>query len=117
MRGGVTVWGPLANFAGDGWITFPHFPSNGGTVREFRPGVVVGAVSGTGTAIVIDIDENVYLYTPPNIVDPPLPSVEMGLSLIAEKGDSLCIGKDISVKQYFPDGTFELVISDSDKEI
>jgi len=75
-------------------------------VREFRPAVVVGCIAATGTAIILDNDENIYLYTPPDIVDPPLPCATEGVLLIAERGDILALGKEIHVKQTYPNGSF-----------
>ena len=88
----------------------------GGRVKEFRPGVAVGRVAGYGIAIIIDDDEAVNLYSPPNVVDPSLPSISPGegIVLIAEKCDSFSIGKDIPIKKRFVAGFFELVENDED---
>ena len=75
-------------------------------VREFRPAVVVGCIAATGTAIILDNDENIYLYTPPDIVDPPLPCATEGVLLIAKRGDILALGKEIHVKQTYRNGSF-----------
>jgi hypothetical protein len=85
MTGGLECQGSACNnFSGPGAIVIKHTG-----VTEEIPAVVLGSIAGTGTALIIDCDRNVYIYSPANAVDRPLPGTGSKLFLISERGAKL----------------------------
>jgi hypothetical protein len=86
MSGGVECEGPPSNnLCGPGAIIIEHPKST----KEFISAIVVGRVAGTGTAIILDSDRDVYLFSPPTAIDPPLAGTTNGLVLISRRGNVL----------------------------
>ena len=94
MTGGLECQGSACNnFSGPGAIVIKHTG-----VTEEIPAVVLGSIAGTGTALIIDCDRNIYLYSPPNALDRPLPGTGSKLFLISQRGAELQDGNTIDAK-------------------
>jgi hypothetical protein len=60
------------------------------TIREksvFSQMFVLGRVCGTGTAVLLDQKQNVYLYRTPGAIQPQLEGLDCDLALVMTRGD------------------------------
>jgi hypothetical protein len=78
---------------------------------------VLGSVAGTGTAILLDKDQNVWLYNVPNAVDRHLTAMSIiSAAQIMNAGDVITDGSAILFLKTYPKAFVELDEVDDDDE-
>jgi hypothetical protein len=65
-----------------------YFPAEG----EIKTGFCLGYIRGTGTAVIIDQDDKLYVYTPKDAIDPPWDKlVSEGAELLSDSDHNLLL--------------------------
>ena len=80
--GRVECWdGDTDSFRGEGTliVNIAHH------IKEHIKVVVLGCIAGTGTGVLIDYDQRVWLYNPPNAVDQFIPGTSKKQASVAMK--------------------------------
>lgn len=77
---------------------------------------VLGPVAGTGTAILLDKSNNVWLYKTPNAVDRQLAGFEYQAAMILRSGEIAIVDKNIDFVEAYLGASWEQVESSSDEE-
>jgi len=68
---------------------------------EAREVYVLGSVSGRGTAALLDTTGNVWLYNPPNAIDPHITGMEYKAALVLPEGECASLGSEIQFREVY----------------
>ena len=74
---------------------------------------VLGAVSATGTAVLLDENENVWLYNPPDTIDRPLPNFPRKAILALPKGEIAGLERKLILDNVYD---AEVIVDESESE-